>query len=240
MTPLEAAALAARERHDNSFSKPITACAHCGLPVPAFRLIGKHETETLFCCEGCRTVYQIITGCNLQEYYKIKKESELFAPNQPASAVFSRYSYLDETTVREKFAYGENNRTMDFYMEGVHCVACLWLIERIGVLVPGIKSVQMNLGSLVAKVTLDEKGSFAAIAEGFERIGYKPHPVCDEKDARSLNKKENRRDLLRIGLAGFCMMNIMILSVPIYAGASEGLLLMFRWLSGLFFIPVAV
>lgn len=215
-------------------------CAHCGLPVPEFRAAAKSPGEAPFCCEGCRTVYQIITGHQLQEYYAIKKQSEFFAPSQPASSVISRYSYLDEPTVKEKFAYGDNARCMDFYIEGVHCVACLWLIERIGKLVPGVQNVQMSLGSLVARVSLDEQGSFAPVAEGLERIGYKPHPVSEGRQANDLNRAENRRDMMRIGVSGFCMMNIMILFVSIYAGADSGLLWLFRWLSGALFLPVAV
>ncbi len=218
----------------------LPSCAHCGLPVPQFRASGKSEGEPLFCCEGCRTVYQIITGHQLQEYYAIKKQSEFFAPSQPASSVISRYSYLDEPTVKEKFAYGDNARCMDFYIEGVHCVACLWLIERIGKLVPGVQSVQMSLGSLVAKVSLEDQGAFAPVAEGLERIGYKPHPVSEGRQAHDLNREENRRDMMRIGVSGFCMMNIMILFVSIYAGADSGLLGLFRWLSGALFLPVAV
>lgn len=221
-----------------SKSADVHACAHCGLPVPSFRA-GRSEGEPSFCCEGCRTVYQILTGHDLQEYYAIKKQSEHFAKSQPASSVISRYSYLDEPAVKDKFAYG-GGRCMDFYIEGVHCVACLWLIERIGRVVPGVQSVQMSLGSLVAKVSLDDAGAFAPVAEGLERIGYKPHPVSEGRQADDLNHAENRREMIRIGVAGFCMMNIMILFVSIYAGADAGLLQFFRWLSGALFLPVAV
>lgn len=221
-------------------SAPILACTHCGLPVPKFRAAGKTESEIVFCCEGCRTVYQIITGCSLEQYYAIKKQSAFFAPSHPASTVYARYGYLDDSSVKEKFAYGENARSMDFYIEGVHCVACLWLIERVGQLVPGIQNIQMNLGSFVAKVTLAEKGTFAAVAEGLEHIGYKPHPVCESRQASDLSRAENRKDMIRIGVAGFCMMNIMILFVSIYAGADKSLLSLFRWLSGALFIPVAI
>ncbi len=215
-------------------------CDHCGLPVPEFRAAAKSSDEKIFCCEGCRTVYQIITGHQLEEYYEIKKGSEFFARSQPASSVLSRYSYLDEPVVKEKLAYGSQARCMDFYVEGVHCVACLWLIERIGKLVPGVEGVQMSLGSMVAKVTLKEQGSFSSVAEGLERIGYKPHPVSEGRQARDLNSAENRREMTRIGVAGFCMMNIMILFISIYAGAEGGMLHLFRWLSGLLFIPVTV
>ena len=215
------------------------ACTHCGLPVPSFRAVGKAADEVVFCCEGCRTVYQIITGSNLEEYYSIKKQANFFAPSHPASLVMSRYHYLDEPSVKERLAYGDHSRCMDFYMEGVHCVACLWLIERVGKLVPGVESVQMNLGSLVARVSLSEKGAFSAVAEGLERMGYKPHPISEGRQAQSLNRLENRHDMIRIGVAGFCMMNIMILFVSIYSGAETNLLNLFRWLSGALFIPVA-
>lgn len=215
------------------------ACSHCGLAVPAFRSVGKTSQDTVFCCEGCKTVYQIITGNDLQDYYAIKKQSAFFAKSQPASSVISRYSYLDEPSVKEKFAYGEGAQCMDFYIEGVHCVACLWLIERIGKFVPGVQGVQMSLGSLVAKVSLSESGAFSAVAEGFERIGYKPHPVSEGRQAGDLNRAENRRDMTRIGVAGFFMMNIMILFVSIYAGVEAGLLNFFRWLAGMLFLPVA-
>lgn len=226
--------------HSPSLSSPARLCTHCGLPVPAFRSEVRSAEEAVFCCDGCRTVYQIITGHQLQEYYAIKNKSEFFARRQPVSSVHSRYGYLDEPEIEKKFAYGEGGRCMNFYVEGVHCVACLWLIERIGKVVPGVRQVRMNLGDLTARVTLDSGGRFSGVAEGLEKIGYRPHPVPPGSRAEGVSRDENRRDMTRVGVAGFFMMNIMILFISIYAGASETVLQLFRWLSGLLFLPVAL
>lgn len=215
------------------------SCSHCGLPVPAFRALGKSAQDVLFCCDGCKAVYHIIQSNGLQDYYQIRANVGFSSFGKPASSVFSRYAYLDEASVREKLAYGQDSRCMDFYVEGAHCAACLWLIERIGKIVPGVKSVRMNLGELTAKVSLTPEGRFSDVAEGFERIGYRPHPVSEADQAVQLSRAENRRDLMRIGVAGFCMMNIMILFISIYAGAKEELLALFRWISGGLFLPVA-
>ena len=99
------------------------ACSHCGLSVPPFRAVGKSAQDTVFCCEGCKTVYQIITGNNLEEYYAIKKQSDFFANRKPATPLISHYNYLDKRSAKEKFAYSPGSQCMDFYIESVHCVA---------------------------------------------------------------------------------------------------------------------
>jgi len=217
----------------------VWSCTHCGLPVPGRRDHEQGAGDIDFCCEGCRAVHAIITGCSLERYYAIKKDSASFAPASAASPGGARYGYLDDPTVREKYACGPGGRSMDFFIEGVHCVACLWLLERLGTLVPGVESARMDLGTRVLRVTLAANGSFAAAAEGVDRLGYKPHPVFEDRQTARLQKGEDRRDLLRIGVAAFCTMNIMILFVSIYGGAQGGTEKAFLWLSGLLYLPVA-
>jgi cation transport ATPase len=218
----------------------VWSCAHCGLPVPGRRVREQAAADIDFCCEGCRAVHAIITGCSLERYYAIKKDSASFAPAAPAAPGGARYGYLDDPAVREKYACGPAGRSMDFFIEGVHCVACLWLLERLGTLVSGVQSARMDLGTRILRVTLGENGSFAAAAEGVDRLGYKPHPVFEDRQTASLQNREDRKDLLRIGVAAFCTMNIMILFVSIYGGADGGTERAFLWLSGLLYLPVAV
>lgn len=214
------------------------SCTHCGLACP-----GKYErlqsaADTAFCCEGCRTVHAIITGCSLDRYYALKKNSASLGQASPASPGTVQFGYLDDAAVIEKYAYGRSRGTMDFFVEGVHCVACLWLLERLGTVIPDVAEARMDLGSRVLRVTLAEGGSFAAAAGGIDRLGYKPHPVFEDRQTVRLQKSDDRRELLRIGIAAFCMMNIMIFFVSVYGGAQDGLRQTFLRLSGLLYLPL--
>ncbi len=243
MTPITASAdpsAPAAPAASPGLAAHVWSCAHCGLPVPGRRVREQAAADIDFCCEGCRAVHAIITGCSLERYYAIKKDSASFAPASPAAPGGARYGYLDDPAVREKYACGPAGRSMDFFIEGVHCVACLWLLERLGMLVPGVESARMDLGTRVLRVTLGANGSFAAAAEGVDRLGYKPHPVFEDRQTARLQNGEDRKDLLRIGVAAFCTMNIMILFVSIYGGADGGTERAFLWLSGLLYLPVAV
>ncbi len=127
---------------------------------------------------------------------------------------------------------------MEFYLEGIHCAACLWLLEKLPQFVPGVGAVRLDLNQSTARVELlPNGGSFASVSAEFRRMGYPAHPVRGE-EAEDLQKKENRSTLMRIGVAAAAMGNIMLLAVSIYAGAEGALAQHFNEVSALLFLPV--
>jgi heavy metal translocating P-type ATPase len=170
-----------------------------------------------YCCAGCETVYAIVNGL------------------ETAAADDGSYAFLDDPEFLKLYAI--DAKTMEFYLDGVHCAACLWLVEKIPSVVPGVAAATLDLGRAVATITLAPGGSFAPAARQLALFGFKPHAVKDG-DADVLVKKENRKLLIRLGVAAACTMNIMLFAVALFSGAAGEWTSFFAWASFAFFLPI--
>ena len=212
-------------------------CLHCGRTVPA--------GLASYCCSGCRTVHEFLTARGLGAYYELRSRTAERARIQPAPDYpghqDAEFAYLDDPAfVREYATPGrEGQLEMRFYLEGVHCAACVWLTERLPESVPGVSSLRLNLASGVAQVRLLPGGSFRAAARELARYGYAPHPVRGQ-DNEALRNREHRRLLLQLGLSAMAAGNIMLFAVALYAGAGGALATTFLWLSLALYLPVLV
>ncbi|MBT5855179.1 heavy metal translocating P-type ATPase [bacterium] len=207
-------------------------CIHCRTPVQP---TSKLEKE-LFCCLGCRTVYTIINKSNLGQYYDLKESSTFFKPAAPIKTSSNAFEYLDQEISITKFSANTPN-TMSFYLEGIHCIACLWLIEQLGTLVEGVVSSRLNIGSSHVIITKTPDGSFSEIAKTLNKLGYTPHPI-DQTGETTIQKKDHRKSLIRLGIAAACTSNIMIFSLALYFGVDGTLETVFRWGSALLLVPI--
>ncbi|MBF0491333.1 MAG: heavy metal translocating P-type ATPase [Deltaproteobacteria bacterium] len=216
------------------------SCTHCGNPIFHRSLEKASKTEAFFCCAGCATVYQLLQKKGLGHYYEIKKQSPWIRSALPAASNPENFSYLDNAEFLQHYANlsPHANLKMEFYLEGVHCVACLWLIEKLPEFLLDVKSAQLDLGKSIATITLNLKGSFANVAQTLSSFGYKPHPLKQEEDGLKLQKRENQSLLIRLGVAGGCTGNIMLMAVSLYGGAQGNAGRLFQWMSLLLFLPV--
>src|SRR5687767_8315159 len=103
-------------------------CSHCGEPVAAERLDAASGTQ--FCCDGCRIVFAMLKQHGLDGYYQQGRA-------QPALATGRDYAEFDDPSFLALYAKknGEE-QTLDLLLEGVHCAACVWLVEKLPELVP--------------------------------------------------------------------------------------------------------
>ncbi len=224
---------------DPSEKQIVWHCTHCRSEIPLKNYARlQTDDDVVFCCQGCQWVYQILSKHHLDQYYKIKNKSNFFSPANPVSPKTGHFQYLDDESSRNQYAYGEKNNQMNFYIEGVHCVACLWLMERLSTLVKDVESSELDLGTTILKVTLHLGASFSAVAETLDQLGYKPHPLEKDEQGENLRSAEDKKQLLEIGISGFCAANIMFLFIAMYAGLSGTLLEVFRWASFGLFLPV--
>ena len=212
-------------------------CTHCGLPVPA-PLQPTDPTHPSFCCDGCETVYTILQDHNLDKYYDLKSGATSWREQQPATSQSKSLSYLDSEEGLERFAYGEQKQMMRFFIEGVHCVACLWLIEKLKDLVPNVTDIRLNLGQAECIVEVAEGGSFASVADQIQKFGYVPHPLQADESSLSIQKKAYKKQLYRLGVAAVAAGNIMLLSVSLYSGATGHFATLFEWLSAALCFPI--
>jgi len=144
-------------------------CVHCGAEC------GKHPVvwnDLSFCCDGCKTVYQLLNENRLYAYYDleqtpgIKVETTMFG---------NKYEFLDKDEIKEKlisFSEGGISK-VKFYVPVIHCASCIWLLERLHMLHPGIRQSMVNFSSKEVDITFDEsKISLRQVVELLSSIHY--------------------------------------------------------------------
>lgn len=216
-------------------SEPV-CCVHCGLPVPA-GLIDPQQSHQ-FCCQGCRAVYQLIHGCGLDRFYRLRRE--LAAESPPARTTGRRYEEYDHRAFSEAYCQSLDDGSMatELYLEGVHCAACVWLVEKLPRLLPGVIEARLDLRRSLVQVRWDRHVvTPSAIARTLDGLGYPPHPAKDVR-ARQLRRDEDHRFLIRMGVAAACAGNVMTLAFALYGGVFGGIEAqysqLFRWASAVF------
>ena len=193
-----------------------TACAHCGLTVPEGRV---QSAEPSFCCEGCRTVYAVIMDAGLGRYYEHRAEFD--ASMEPAANPERSYAALDDPACLAQFAspLKDGSARVDFALENLHCAACVWLVERLDRVVPGVLGAEVRLTERSVRVRFDNsRATLGDLARGLAKLGYAPH-LSMQTDARRLRTREDRALLTRIGVAGACAGNVMLIAFALYSGA---------------------
>jgi P-type Cu2+ transporter len=216
------------------------SCDHCGLEVPAGLVRSGDERQ--FCCAGCRQVYTLVHEWGFDQYYRLvgQQRGEL----QPAKVTGRTFADFDDDRAQaegSEDAGGERRRTR-LYLEGVHCAACVWLVEKLPAVLRGVDEVRLNVSSGVAEITWRPAHTrLSAIGCALDRLGYTPH-IHRAARAQEARRAEDRAALARLGVAVAGAMNLMFLHGAIYAGQYSGMAhtfeLFFRWLSLLVAAPV--
>jgi len=218
-------------------------CTHCDEEaiVPLYNE-DDSSLQNPFCCVGCKTVYNVIHDKGLKEYYEIKNNSATYKRRSPVDLKKDRFKYLDEPEFLKEYSYQKGDQSnaivMEFYLEGIHCLACLWLIEKLPDFLPDVKLARLDMTKSIATITIHSDGHFSNVAEELSHLGYKPHPLKRNESTEKLRKKEEQKTLLKIGIAGAASGNIMIYSVSIYAGADGFFLTLFSYITVILAFPV--
>lgn len=219
----------------------MTSCVHCDEDVlSALFDDADIKKENPFCCHGCLTVYQVLHQKGLGSYYEIKQLSGIYKRRSPIEAKSYQFTYLDDPDFIAEFSFKNNfgEQVMEFYLEGIHCLACLWLIEKLPEFLTSVISSKLDLDRSVVTVFLKNGGHFSEVARELNNLGYRPHPLKKNQTIADFKIKEERAALLRIGVAGAAAGNIMIYAVSLYGGASAGFAQLFNSLTVFFAIPV--
>jgi heavy metal-(Cd/Co/Hg/Pb/Zn)-translocating P-type ATPase len=219
----------------------VSTCIHCDeiIIIPFFNDLDIGQKNP-FCCFGCMTVFNVINYKGLEQYYEIKKQSAIFKRRSPVENKHQQFTYLDNSDFLTDYTYENLNgsKTMEFYLEGIHCLACLWLIEKLPEYLEDVEHCRLDMKKSVAIISLKQEGKFANIARELNNLGYKPHPLKRNQSSHDLKIREERKMLLKIGIAGAGAGNIMIYAISIYAGANGSFAHIFNFLSVVFALPV--
>lgn len=213
-----------------------TKCYHCGEDCTSEII---HAYDKTFCCAGCKMVYGILAESNLCEYYEINQAPGI---NQRQAVRENKFSFLDDISIAQKLiSFKDEERThVTFYLPQIHCSSCLWLLENLHKLNNNVISSTVNFARKEVEVIfLHGKVSLKKVAELLTAVGYEPY--ISLQNITASKPKVNRDKLYKLGVAGFCFANIMLLSFPEYLGVDakeQGLLQVFRWINVILSLPV--
>ncbi|MCB0429078.1 MAG: heavy metal translocating P-type ATPase metal-binding domain-containing protein [Flavobacteriales bacterium] len=185
-------------------------CTHCGDPCNTSPIVDAEEHP--FCCEGCKTVYEILHASGLDDYYVLEKN-----PGRKQSQQEHRYAYLDNREIVEKLLHFHDGHmaNITLFLPQIHCSSCIWLLENLHRLNPAIYRCEVDFVKKEAFITFDESAlPLRQLADLLATIGYPPRITLDQEKPEK--PKQDRGLLYRIGVAAFAFGNIMLLSFPEY------------------------
>lgn len=192
-------------------------CYHCGADCPEPILIVDNKP---FCCDGCKTVYTLLNDNALCQYYRYDEHPG----NSPDESFYDgKFAYVDLPQVREKLIdFADADRTaITFHTPGMHCSSCIYLLENLNRLHPGVLSAVVNFPERKVRVVFNESVlTLSGLAELLTRIGYEPYISLHDLDGKQ-RRRERRRKLMQIGVAGFAFGNIMMMSFPDYFAVGQ-------------------
>jgi Cu2+-exporting ATPase len=204
------------------------ACAHCAAPVP-----DDSPAAPRFCCGGCAAAYRLIHRLGLDAYYARRSLDASVRPLRPepeTAVALDPYIRVDDGVA-----------SLDLMVDGLHCAACVWLIETVLRREPGVVAARVNMTTRrlglrwrVAEATAE------CLVGAVTRLGYRLVPFDPAALAGAGLGRE--RELLRaIAVAGFAAGNVMLLSVSVWAGQAQDMgpatRDLFHWLSALIALP---
>jgi Cu+-exporting ATPase len=194
---------------------PVTeklTCTHCGDDCGADVIIFR---EKPFCCEGCKTVYELFTENGLEQYYALNK-----APGASLKNVSGeRFAFLDQPEITDKLISYKDDENVRITVEvpSIHCSSCIWLLENLHTLNPGVRFSTVNFNKKELTLLIDpQKTSLRDSAELLANIGYEPVIRLDKLSGKDSAPKKDYSRWYKIGVAGFCFGNIMLLTLPEY------------------------
>jgi Cu+-exporting ATPase len=216
----------------------VAHCLHCGDDCSTAAVI---TSDGAFCCTGCAAVYDLIASHGLTGFYACDVPAgvsqRLRNPRE------TTYAVLDDPIVASRLLQWrrDGHACADFSVPTMHCASCVWLLEQLWRVVPGVERSEVDLLRRCVRIEFNvAETSLRTIAERLSAFGYPP--VVDAE--RPSEPPAIRRALyLRIGLAGFAFGNVMLFSIPRYVNGGPldpSFQRLFNTLNLLFAVPVLI
>ncbi len=212
-----------------------TQCAHCGEDCTNEQI---HFHDKDFCCQGCKMVYQLLNTTGLCDYYQLNEKPGI---NQKVASRKDKFAFLDDNTIAQKLVTFSNNEQTHvcFYLPQMHCSSCLYLLENLHKLNNYIVSSAVNFTSREVSIIFNKDITLRELAELLTSIGYEPYISLNNLGTKK--PKAEKTMVYKVGIAGFCFGNVMMMSFPEYLGLSQfetNLQFTFRVLNLLLALPV--
>lgn len=211
-------------------------CYHCGEDCKSDTV---EAHDKVFCCSGCKMVYEILDQNGMCDYYAI---SENPGTSQRIKVREDKFSFLDDVKIASSLVqFKDEGRThVNFYLPQIHCSSCLWLLENLHKLADAVISSKVDFERKEVDIVFDHRRfSLRKVAELLTAIGYEPY--LSFNDVGKKMPGVNASKIYKLGVAGFCFANIMLMSFPEYLGIDskeQNLLYLFRFANLFLSLPV--
>jgi len=212
---------------------PLQSCRHCGEPVTALS-----PAAPDFCCSGCAGAYALLGELGLKSYYNrraIDPKVRALRPDEDevANVDFTELASTD----------GDGNHHLNLMVDGIHCAACVWLIETLLQRNPTVLQARVNMTTRRLRLSWQgELGDIDDIIRPVMQMGYRLIPF-DPAALEQATASRNKELLRCLAVAGFAAGNVMLLSVSVWAGYFQGMggatRDLFHWISALIALPAA-
>ena len=203
-------------------------CFHCGLDIVESEVIPFDDKK--FCCNGCKTVYEIFSLNDMTCYYDFEK-----SPGTTPLDIQGKYDFLDNESIVSKLLEFREDATaiVSLHIPYIHCSSCIWSLENLQRLQKGISTSQVNFPEKKVRITYNAtEVSLKEIVLLLSSIGYEPYISLENYETGKT--KIDHSLTYKLGVAFFCFGNIMLLSFPEYFEVKEYWLDQyrgfFRWL----------
>lgn len=210
-------------------------CFHCGTECDNEPI---KIAEKSFCCFGCKTVYELLSENDMTCYYDFQN-----SPGAIPQEIQGKYDYLSNESIVSKLVEFQDDsyEIVTLYIPHIHCSSCIWVLENLQRLHPGVISSQVNFPKKTVRIQYNtETSSLKEMVVLLSSIGYEPYISLE--DTAGTKRYVNRSLIYKLGIAGFAFGNVMFLSFPEYFEVSEFWLekykYVFRWLMLIFSLPV--
>ena len=219
-------------------------CSHCGLPSSG----PPDASGRLFCCTGCKVVYHALQSAGLDDgYYALRDVGHVREAVPPARTEVDALlaDEVDSDWFIEERAHPGPDGTLqaELSVDGVHCAACLWLIEQMPFQIDGVRAARLNLPRGRLSISWDPGTTrLSETVRWLARFGYRAHPTATSVTPSATSARE-RSLLLKLGVAWALAGNVMLIAFALYAGldaAGGPLAAAARWLSLALAVPAVL
>jgi Cu2+-exporting ATPase len=182
-------------------------CLHCAQPLVS-------DTFAPYCCRGCRAVHAVLTKAGLTRYYDLRR-----GPGLPPADLETRHidhKWLE--LIQEERDQNPGVTRIELDIQGIHCAACVWLIEELFRRQGGARTGMMSINPALGRIELRVSRGFplSEWVSSVEELGYLLGP------ARFTDVRPSDDLLLRVGICAALAANVMLFAAAIYLGLREG------------------
>ena len=222
------------------------ACHHCGAPLGgqtlAVRVAG---SEVRVCGSACRTAALTIAGAGLDAWYALRAHSNAAgaATADPRFRAEIDAWRTPEVAAPHLRSAGRGAHEVTLTVEGMRCAGCAWLVEGLLAKAPGVRAATVDFPLRRAEVRFDPgSAGLPALLETLAGAGFRAAPYSPHAEEAAI-ESERRTRLRGLGISALFGMQVMLLSVALYAsdhygGMDTGFERLFRWLAMLLTVPV--